>query len=217
MPSQGTGFHPRVIEWSCWKNSLIFAAVKYNKYKIGKLGMRVKDVQRVLSLNQWAWLKSIIKFNTHRQRLIKQQWIQTRFFKFVNNAQLIRKICIFKDKTRSLPILDFVGLRVKFYSLVTLNNIKNVTKGVSRSANENQIKHEKYKLCVHTKCQIYATAHSYHLHIYATNITKQAFSPYKDKCYVLDDGETTLKCEYYNILCYTTLKKICNIVRRLGI
>ena len=61
----------------------------------------------------------------------------------------MKKLGTFKDETKSIPILEFVGLRAKCYSFVTLNDKeKKVAKGVPRSAIKNQLKHQQYKQCL---------------------------------------------------------------------
>ena len=114
-----------------------------------------------------------------------------------------KKLGTFKDETNGIPILEFVGLRAKCYSFVTANDKeKKVAKGVPRSAIATQLKHQLYKQCVKTNSQTYTTAQtiqSKNHNIYTTKLTKLSLSPYDDKRYVLDDGETTLAYGHYKL------------------
>ena len=81
-------------------------------------------------------------------------------------------------------------------SFVTANDKeKKVAKGVPRSAIATQLKHQLYKKCVKTISQTYTTAQTIQSekhNLYTRKLTKLSLSPYDDKRYVLDDGETTL-------------------------
>lgn len=73
-----------------------------------------------------------------------------------------KRLGTFKDETHGKPILEFVGLRAKSYSLVVLNdddddgddyegiNVKEkrVAKGVPRVAIKNKLRHANYKECL---------------------------------------------------------------------
>ena len=127
-----------------------------------------------------------------------------------------KKLGTFKDETNGVPILEFVGLRAKCYSLITVNNNeKKVAKGVPRVAIVNQLKHQLYKDCVKTKCQLYTTAQTIrseqHI-LYTKQIAKQSLSPYDDKRYILDDGESTFAYGHYKIQTPTVIQQCRNSV-----
>jgi hypothetical protein len=54
----------------------------------------------------------------------------------------------FKDECSGILILEFVGLRAKMYSIMTLDTEIKKAKGVSRVVVENQIKHRDYVQCL---------------------------------------------------------------------
>ena len=59
------------------------------------------------------------------------------------NKKIIGK---FKDETNGIPIIEFIGLRSKMYSIKLLNDkAKKRAKGVKKNVVNNDIKHDNYK------------------------------------------------------------------------
>ena len=116
------------------------------------------------------------------------------------NCKVIGK---FKDECNGDPVLEFVGLRSKMYSLLTQDGKeKSTAKGIKTSFQRKHIKHDLYKRCL--KENITTTA-SYHQigsvnHQLSTNkIVKSALSPYDDKRYLLAGTTDTLAYGHYRI------------------
>lgn len=128
-----------------------------------------------------------------------------------------KRLGTFKDETKSKPILEFIGLRAKSYSLLMeeeddneKKKEKKVAKGVPRTAIEKQLTHEKYKKCLfltsdnltHRQGQMYTHAQvirSENHQLYTREMVKLSLSPYDDKRYVLDNGQRTLAYGHYSI------------------
>ena len=118
---------------------------------------------------------------------------------------------MFKDETHAKPIVEFVGLRAKSYSLLVLQDDidkmeKRVAKGVPRVAIQNRLTHADYKCCLLSSVsrdrQTYTAAQiirSENHRLYTREIVKQSLSPYDDKRYVLQDERTTLAYGHYRI------------------
>ena len=52
----------------------------------------------------------------------------------------------FKDETLGIPIIEFIGLRSKMYSILTNDDKeKKTARGISRSVIKNELKHKTYK------------------------------------------------------------------------
>ena len=116
------------------------------------------------------------------------------------NCKVIGK---FKDECNGVPVLEFVGLRSKMYSLKTLDGKeKSTAKGIKTSYQKKHIKHELYKRCLFENL---TTTASYHQigsvnHQLSTNkIVKSALSPFDDKRYLLADSTDTLAYGHHRI------------------
>jgi hypothetical protein len=116
------------------------------------------------------------------------------------NCKVIGK---FKDECNSDPVLEFVGLRSKMYSLKTRDGKeKSTAKGIKTSYQKKHIKHELYKQCLFENT---TTTASYHQigsdnHQLSTNkIVKAALSPYDDKRYLLAGTTDTLAYGHHKI------------------
>ena len=116
------------------------------------------------------------------------------------NCKVIGK---FKDECNSDPVVEFVGLRSKMYSLLTKGGKeKSTAKGIKTSYQKKHMKHELYKQCLF---QSTTTSASYHQigssnHQLSTNkIVKAALSPFNDKRYLLADSTDTLAYGHHKI------------------
>jgi len=117
------------------------------------------------------------------------------------NCKVIGK---FKDECNGVPVLEFVGLRSKMYSLKTLDGKeKSTAKGIKTSYQKKHIKHELYKRCLFENL---TTTASYHQigsvnHQLSTNkIVKSALSPFDDKRYLLADSTDTWAYGHHRIV-----------------
>ena len=110
------------------------------------------------------------------------------------NKKVIGK---FKDEAPGKPILEFVGLKSKMYSYLSLDlepQEHKKAKGVKKNVVKKEIKHRDYlnvlfnnKTMHHRKNTIRSESHqinSYHLN-------KVSLSPYDDKRYLLNDSITS--------------------------
>ena len=109
------------------------------------------------------------------------------------NCKVIGK---FKDECGSQPVLEFVGLRSKMYSLLTHDGKeKSTAKGIKTSYQKKHLKHELYKQSLFQEST--TTASYYQIgsdnHQLSTNkIVKAALSPFDDKRYLLAGTTDTL-------------------------
>jgi hypothetical protein len=109
------------------------------------------------------------------------------------NCKVIGK---FKDECNGEPVLEFVGLRSKMYSLITLGGKeKSTAKGIKTSYQRKHIKHDLYKRCLFEKFTTSATYHqigSVNHQLSTNKIVKSALSPYDDKRYLEANSTDTL-------------------------
>jgi hypothetical protein len=107
------------------------------------------------------------------------------------NKKVLEK---FKDETNGVPITEFVGLRAKMYSFLTLDQEKKTAKGISRSAIKNQLTFQKYKdaleQCKADKIRMMRFQSDYH-QVFSIMQNKTGLSPADNKRYILNDGKTT--------------------------
>ena len=101
----------------------------------------------------------------------------------------------FKDETAGRPILEFVGLRAKMYSILLEDSEKKTAKGVARYVRDRDLKHELYRACLLGERRV---AHSMNAirpaddhRLFSVTIRKSTLSPYDDKRFVLDDMVST--------------------------
>lgn len=120
-------------------------------------------------------------------------------FLFSNeNKKVIGK---FKDETGGLPIVEWVGLRAKMYSILTEDGKEKKTgKGIKRSVLKKDIKHQQFKDCLfkqreyqHSMMNFRSECHQ----IYTIKQFKKSLSPFDDKRYILEDGYTTRAHGHY--------------------
>ena len=91
-------------------------------------------------------------------------------------------------------IEEFIGLRAKMYSIKAKDGEqKNTAKGVSKTVSENVLTHEDYLNCLLNKTsmknKMTRFVHDKH-QIYKVDQVKTSLSPFNDKRYILEDGES---------------------------
>ncbi|GFT03820.1 uncharacterized protein NPIL_449551 [Nephila pilipes] len=59
-----------------------------------------------------------------------------------------KRIGCFKDEMNSKPIIEFVGLRTKMYSMLTPDSEKKTAEGVSKVVIQQKLKHSNYLQCL---------------------------------------------------------------------
>ncbi|GFW95213.1 uncharacterized protein TNCV_314171 [Trichonephila clavipes] len=102
----------------------------------------------------------------------------------------------------SKPIIEFVGLRAKMYSMLTPDSEKKTAKGVSKVTIQQKLKHSNYlqclKECKSTKENMFLIKSENH-DIYTIKQNKTALSSFDDKRYILDDNIGTFAYGHYEI------------------
>ena len=112
-----------------------------------------------------------------------------------------------KDECNGTPIVEFVGLRSKMYSILKADekNIKKA-KGVKKNVVKKQIKHEQYKQALFAKEQLW---HGMNIirseghEIYGMHLNKISLSPFDTKRWICDDGIHTKAYGYNEMLTLT--------------
>ena len=99
----------------------------------------------------------------------------------------------FKDESPANPILEFVGLRSKMYSILPKEGEKKaVAKGVNQRITKREIKHKDYRNCLMNNDQMYHKmvniTHDKHTLETSTKL-KKSLSPFNDKKWINKDGE----------------------------
>lgn len=120
----------------------------------------------------------------------------------------------FKDETNGLPVLEFVGLRSKMYSLLIdtdddKKKEKKTGKGIQKAYLKQKVKHIQYKqsLFGKTKKDIQHLAdfnliRSSEHQLYSLNVKKVSLCSYDDKRFVKNDGHTCFSHGHYRIPAY---------------
>ena len=127
------------------------------------------------------------------------------FYHDSSNNKVIGK---FKDETSSKPIVEFVGLRPKMYSFLTLQEAnsdrtseKFRAKGIQRAALK-RLHHADYLSQLREPMENRLTNRRIgsHLHrIYTYEYEKRGLCAYDDKRYILEDGINTLAFGHYRL------------------
>jgi hypothetical protein len=117
-----------------------------------------------------------------------------------------KKIGCFKDETDGVPIVEFVGLRSKCYSVLLENdNEKKTCKGIKRSYVKANLKHENYRNCIlgaktdQRQLASFNNLRTIDHKIGLYRFTKTALSCSNDKCYLLNDGITSYSYGHFKI------------------
>ena len=120
------------------------------------------------------------------------------------NKKVIGK---FKDETDGVPIVEFVGLRSKMYSIkLEGDKEKKVGKGIKKTALKRYVKHDDYKRCIFgtgklDKRQLvsFNNLRSINHNIGMYRYTKVGLSCSNDKQYLRDDGIASFSYGHYRI------------------
>ena len=108
-----------------------------------------------------------------------------------------------KDETEGIPIIEFVGLRAKMYSIKTLavKMDKMRAKGTLKTVTEEQITHDDFKTSLFQKKQFVHTGTKImqrkHL-LYTADVTKVTLSPFNDKKWITRDGDKYISHSFGN-------------------
>ena len=125
--------------------------------------------------------------------------IPTKYIKSLNK-KIVGK---FKDEENVVPITEFVGIRAKCYSYITIGGVTTKKlKGIKKSVVKKAIQHEHYKHCLLNNETLHAsmnTFRSYKHHIKTIRQCKSALVNFDDKRFILDDKVKTLAHGHYAI------------------
>lgn len=108
----------------------------------------------------------------------------------------------FKDELKGEVGLEFVGLKAKMYSLQNTGKLKKRAKGVSHYVVRNKIEHEDYVKCLHdqqTYVHIMNKINQEHHRLSTVRLKKKTLSPFDDKRYLLEDGESSYAYGHWKI------------------
>jgi hypothetical protein len=105
-----------------------------------------------------------------------------------------------KDECAGKPIIEYVGLRPKMYSILKSDGNIRKAKGVKKCVVKNHILHENYKEALfdqtifrHGMNMLRSQNHQ----IYGLCVNKLSLSPFDSKRYIMDDGIHTLAFGHY--------------------
>ena len=112
-----------------------------------------------------------------------------------------------KDETDGVPIIEFVGLRSKMYSLLLDNGKEKKTgKGIKKCILKKNITHDDYKRCILSTNKDYQrqkvsfnNLRTFNHDIYTYNYKKIGLSCSNDKQYLLNDGISFLSYGHHKI------------------
>ena len=117
------------------------------------------------------------------------------------NKKVIGK---FKDETAMKPIVEFVGLRAKMYSIKTEDNKESKkAKGIKKNVVKKNITHNNYVDTLANSSKTHTLMHtirSDHHTIKSYRLNKVGLSCFDDKRYILDDGIDTLAHGHHKIV-----------------
>lgn len=105
-----------------------------------------------------------------------------------------------KDETNGRPIIEFVGLKSKMYSVLLKDENKKRAKGLQTAILKNYITHEDYKETLENSL-IYADTRriqSYKHQLKTIKTNKLIYSPFCDKRYINNDKITSLAFGHKN-------------------
>jgi hypothetical protein len=127
------------------------------------------------------------------------------FHRDISNKKVIGK---FKDETSSKPILEFVGLRPKMYSFITISDVasekvveKSRAKGIQRAALKH-LRHADYLRQLNSPAEnkVPNRRIGAHLHrIFTYEVNKRALCSFDDKRFILPDGINSLAFGHWSL------------------
>ena len=120
-----------------------------------------------------------------------------------HSKQNTKRLGFFKDETNGVPILEFIGLRAKMFSIRLADGTTKMTaKGIDRGFMKRCVKHEQYRACLKDYSRTTAkfkTIRSSRQDFFTMDISKIGLSLYDDKRYLLKNSHNTLAYGHYLI------------------
>ena len=108
-----------------------------------------------------------------------------------------------KDELNREIIEEFVGLRVKMYSLKTKKEEMKKAKGVKKNVVKKDISHQDYVDCLFEERKFMhtmQTIRSFKHQLYTIKQNQVSISPYDDKRYLVHDGVSSLPYGSFSLL-----------------
>ena len=128
-------------------------------------------------------------FFADRELFDNSDYPQNSKFYFSENKKVIGK---FKDETAGVPIVEFIGLKSKMYSISLVNNKNSKkAKGVKKNVFKEGISHQDYLVVLNESKVLHHQMKTIRLdchHISSYQINNISLSPFDDKRYILSDG-----------------------------
>lgn len=121
---------------------------------------------------------------------------------FLFSDERKREMGKFKDEMGGKPIIEFVGLRPKLYSIMTAEENKKTAKGIKKTTIRKHLRHSEYKQSLfnarrytHKMKSIQSKNHE----LFTVTINKTSLCPLDDKRYICDDGISSLAYGHYKL------------------
>jgi hypothetical protein len=134
-----------------------------------------------------------------------------RFFDFSNydkdhpfySVKNKKKLGFLKDECSAKPILEFIGLKAKLYSILLYDENKKRAKGCQIAVVNKFLTHDHYKQCLDNTIFYVENRRlqGKNQTISTLKLTKQIFTPFCDKRMIDDDGISSKPFGYKNNNC----------------
>jgi hypothetical protein len=121
---------------------------------------------------------------------------------FLYDTSRKKQLGFLKDETSSQPIVEFIGLKSKLYSIQTEHENKKVAKGLQKAVLKKYITHDNYKNCLNNviyyamNVRFQSKKHE----IKTIRCNKLIYTPFCDKRYIKNDGISSYAFGHKNIV-----------------
>ena len=132
-------------------------------------------------------------------------WFDTSNFPeshYLHSNMRKKELGVFKDEMGGDIVCEFVGLRPKLYSILTVSKNKKTAKGINKATINKHLRHEQYLSSLfdgvkhsHSMSGIRSDKHK----LFNYTIKKTSLCPLDDKRYILNDGISSLAYGHYRI------------------
>jgi hypothetical protein len=118
------------------------------------------------------------------------------------NTKKKKVLGFLKDENASKPIIEFIGLKSKLYSILTETDTKKTAKGLQRIILKKYISHDDYKNCLDNTIILANTRRiqSKNQEIFTVKVDKMIYTPFDDKRFILNDGINSLPFGHKDIV-----------------